>query len=253
MSVDPRSDRPIYHQIGDDLRKKITSGAIPRGSKLPSEAELTREYDVTRLTVRRALAVLAAEGLTEPVRGKGVFVRKTSPVIRLGRSRFSRAAREAGKGAFAAEAERLGLPWDQEELEVAVVPTPHEAQDLWEDTRCWVKRRRMILNGEPTQLADSYVPYGLAHQLGLDDGGTAPGGLYGFFDKFGHTVTRFREELSVRSAAPEESVALHLPIGSPVAVLRRIAFDQYGLPLEWFDSVATADHHRWVYEFDAAD
>lgn len=101
MPIDHRSDRPVYQQIADELRARIRGKTYPPGSKLPSEAELVEEFGVTRITVRRGLAVLQQEGLTETVRGKGVFVPRPPPVITLRNSRFSR----AGKGALAAEAE----------------------------------------------------------------------------------------------------------------------------------------------------
>jgi GntR family transcriptional regulator len=162
MSVDPRSDRPVYQQIADVLRERIVGGQYPPGSKLPSETELIEEYDVSRLTVRRALAVLMVEGRTESKRGVGVYVREAQPVLRMGNSRFSRADRAAGKGALAAEAERLGLDWDQEVLELTIVDAPPAVREVLGEARVVVKRRRMIVAGKPTQLAASYLPESVA-------------------------------------------------------------------------------------------
>lgn len=253
MTIDQRSDRPVYQQIADELRKLITSGEYEPGSKLPSETQLLEQYEVTRITVRRALAVLATEGLTEAQRGRGVFVREVPPVVRMGNNRFSREARRRGLGAFAAEAERLGLEWQQEDLELATVDVAPYIAEVLGEARAVVKRRRMILGGQPTQLADSYIPESLAKETGLDEGARAPGGIYGLFDEHGHTVSRFREEIRVRSASPDESVALQLAAAAPVAVLTRIAFDHQGRALEYFDSVAAGDKHVYVYEFDAPD
>lgn len=251
MTIDHRSDRPVYQQIADRLRAKIVDGTLAPGTKLPSETELLTEYDTSRLTVRRALAVLAGEGLTEALRGRGVFVRELPAVMRLGNNRFSREARERGLGAFAAEAERLGLQWAQEDLELAEVEVPPAVADVIGESRAIVKRRRMILAGQPTQLADSYVPKSLAEKIGYDKGATAPGGIYGLLEQHGHQITRFREEIRLRSAAPEEAVALELPQAAPVALLVRIAYDQDGRACEYFDSVAAGDKHVYVYEFDA--
>lgn len=253
MSIDTRSDRPVYQQIADLLRDRIVRGDYPQGAKLPSETALVKEFDVSRLTVRRALAVLMSEGRTEAKRGIGVYVREVPPLLRMGNERFSRSARQAGKGALAAEAERLGLSWDAEVLELAAVDAPAEVREVLGEERAVVKRRRMIVGGEPTQLADSYLPESLATEIKYDQGATAPGGVYGLLEEHGHMISRFRESIAVRAATPEESVALGIQNAAPVAALVRVAYDQSGRPVEYFDSVAVGDRHVYVYEFDAPD
>lgn len=253
MPINPQSDRPVYHQIADELRARIRGGTYPPGGKLPSEAELVEEFGVTRVTVRRGLAVLQQEGLVEARRGMGVFVPEPPPVLALRTSRFSRAARRSGKGALAAEAEALGLTWQSEELETAIVDvTPAVAAVLGED-RAAVKRRRMWVGDVPTQLADSYVPASIDSVIGWSGGAQAPGGIYGLLEEHGHTITRFREELAARQASPEEAVALQLPAASPVVRLVRHAIDQGGRVVEYFESMAAADKHTYIYEFDAPD
>jgi DNA-binding GntR family transcriptional regulator len=58
------------------LRGKIQAGEYPPGSQLPAILTLADEYGVTGNTVRKALGILRAEGLTESVAGYGTFVRK---------------------------------------------------------------------------------------------------------------------------------------------------------------------------------
>lgn len=253
MPINQQSDRSVYQQIADELRTRIRGGTYQPGGKLPSETELVEEFDVTRITVRRGLAVLQQEGLTETVRGKGVFVSLPPPVIALRNSRFSRAARRAGRGALAAEAEALGLTWRSEELEVATVELSPVIAEVLGEARAVVKRRRMWVGEVPTQLADSYVPLSIDGAIGWSGGAQAPGGIYGLLEENGHLITRFREELAARQASPEESVALLLPPASPVVRLVRHAIDQDGCVVEYFESVSAADKHSYVYEFDAPD
>jgi GntR family transcriptional regulator len=168
-------------------------------------------------------------------------------------SRFSRAARRAGKGALAAEAEALGLSWRSELLEECTLDLPLEVAEVLGEPRGAVKRRRMWVADVPTQLADSYLPESIDQVIGWSKGQQAPGGVYGLLDNMGHTIMRFREELAARTAAPEEAVALHIQPGAPVVAVVRHAMDQTGRVVEYFDSVAVADRHRYVYEFDAPD
>lgn len=69
------SPRGTYAQVAEALRKKIRAGQISEG--LPSEAELMKQFGVSRSTVVRALKALKADGLIESVPGAGWFVAGT--------------------------------------------------------------------------------------------------------------------------------------------------------------------------------
>jgi GntR family transcriptional regulator of arabinose operon len=63
-----------YKKLANDLRQEIKSGKYPQGSKIPSENELAREFNISRHTVLKALAILVDEGFICPKQGKGTFV-----------------------------------------------------------------------------------------------------------------------------------------------------------------------------------
>ncbi len=69
---------PLYFQIEMDLRKKIMDGGFKPGHLLPSERELVRSYNVSRLTVREAINRLVSQGLVVKKQGKGTFVAEQS-------------------------------------------------------------------------------------------------------------------------------------------------------------------------------
>ena len=69
---------PLYFQIEMDLRKKIVDGGFKPGHLLPSERELVRSYNVSRLTVREAINRLVGQGLVVKKQGKGTFVAEQS-------------------------------------------------------------------------------------------------------------------------------------------------------------------------------
>ncbi len=74
MDIDRGSIVPIYQQIADELRRGIAAGRYLPGRALPSESEIAATLGVARLTVRKAVRVLADEGLVEVSRGRGAFV-----------------------------------------------------------------------------------------------------------------------------------------------------------------------------------
>lgn len=72
----PLSPVPLYSQLKEILRTRILDGTYPPLSRMPSEAELGRAFDVSRITVRQALGDLQKEGLIFKIHGKGTFVAK---------------------------------------------------------------------------------------------------------------------------------------------------------------------------------
>jgi GntR family transcriptional regulator len=73
-TVDKYADEPLYVQLAGILRRKIESGELAWLDPLPSESTLTQEHDVSRDTVRRAMAVLRDEGLVFTIAQRGTYV-----------------------------------------------------------------------------------------------------------------------------------------------------------------------------------
>lgn len=66
--------RPLHDRIRSDYEARILSGALPPGERLPTEQELMRHYDCSRMTVNKALSALAAAGLIDRRKRAGTFV-----------------------------------------------------------------------------------------------------------------------------------------------------------------------------------
>ena len=96
MADENYSYAPKYVQIQNYILQKIESGEYAAGDKIPSETELARQFDVSRLTVNTAVKELANSGIVERVQGKGTFVRfvpgqsfSIRKFIKLGDNAFS--------------------------------------------------------------------------------------------------------------------------------------------------------------------
>ena len=72
--LDKSSFVPIYYQLYKHFETLILSGTLAPGDMLPTEMEFAEEYDISRMTVRRAISELAATGMIYSVKGKGTFV-----------------------------------------------------------------------------------------------------------------------------------------------------------------------------------
>jgi DNA-binding GntR family transcriptional regulator len=77
--AEPRIDRelfePPYYQLANILRRQMATGIFRPGDRLPSEAQLCAQYEISPMTARRALTILLDEGLVTAARGRGTFVK----------------------------------------------------------------------------------------------------------------------------------------------------------------------------------
>jgi DNA-binding GntR family transcriptional regulator len=117
MQVPDDSDpRPLYVQIADDLRARITSGELPPPSRLPTLKDLASCYGVAVETVRNAIAVLATEGVVGGGSTRGNFVLKMpgepepahGPALAELRKRVEEVSEQARSGDTGPLLERIG-------------------------------------------------------------------------------------------------------------------------------------------------
>ena len=252
--IDPTSDRPAYLQIADHLRTAIVKSELEAGAQLPSERELMASYGAARGTVRQAIAALRAQGLIDVQHGRGAFVRTQPPVRRLAHDRFARRHRDAGKAAYLAELEAEGRRPEVEVLGIDSAPaTPGVARRLQlpEGAPVLVRRRRYLADGQPMELATSYLPLDLVAGTKIAEPNPGPGGIYARLEEQGHRLKRFTEDVSARMPLPEEARALQLPVGVPVFVLVRTAYDSEDRPVEVCDTTMAADRYVLSYELPA--
>jgi 5-formyltetrahydrofolate cyclo-ligase len=73
--VDRSSPIPAYYQIAVEIHQRIADGEWRAGDRIPPEVELAKEYQVSRMTMRKALGQLAEEGILNRKPGDGTFVK----------------------------------------------------------------------------------------------------------------------------------------------------------------------------------
>lgn len=251
--LDPGSDRAVFRQIADHLRELVECGSIPPGERLPSEAQLMTHYGVTRMTVRHALDQLKAEGLVYAEHGRGVFVRRHTPVRRLASDRFLRKHRLGGKAAFVVEAEQRGSAPTVDQIEITEeVPSPEVAARLGAGgASTIIRKRRYLMDGRPVEVATSYLPADIARGTPIADPNPGPGGIYARLEELGHRLDHFDEEIRARMPSQDEQRALLLTPGVPVLHLIRTAFATDGRAVEVCDTVMSSEAYVLDYALAA--
>ncbi len=85
--ISPASEKPMYEQIEEGIRKAILEGEFKNGDMLPSVRQLAKDLNVSAITTKRAYIDLEHEGFLYTVSGRGTFVR----LDRLGELQNTRA------------------------------------------------------------------------------------------------------------------------------------------------------------------
>jgi len=229
-------------RVADELRAEVLASGLTR---LGSERELVGRFGVSRFTVRQALGVLQAEGLVEPVQGRGVFVRES--VVRRRMVCWRRLAEHSSEPADSADA---ALHCDEVKSEVSRVAAPGKIAErlgVAVGTVVLARRRQRVSAGRPVKLATTYLPLELARETVLEALDVGPGGPYARLAEFGHVVTRFETELRTRMPLPEEAHVLRVGTGVPVLRVVRTALDAASRPLGVDDLVLAGDRYELVF------
>lgn len=159
---------PKYAQVIDELRRRIESGEYPPGSMLPSEHQLSDEFQIARPTVVRALRVLRLDGWIDTQQGKGSFVRGRPALAGL-------EARRPGEEAL----NRDETSESGDLIEVGVLAPPTRIAGLLGNAvETVVVRRRLVrFDREPSELVTWWVPAALADGTDLADVDPLTGGV----------------------------------------------------------------------------
>jgi GntR family transcriptional regulator len=225
---------PLYHQIANDLRRKIASGAWSAGSQMPSEEELTAAYGVSRITVRQALSILVQEGLVTRQPGRGSFVR--DPSITAGPRRLT---------SFSEEMRAKGLTPSSRVLDSRVISADQalaEALQVVPGAPVLRLERLRLGNGEPIGIQVAHVP--IDRYPGLDAVDFSVASLYAEMERrSGLPVEEAEETYIVGQADPQVASELSIAVGSPVLVVERRAWSG-GVVVEFTRSIMRGDRYR---------
>lgn len=207
-----------YEQIADHLLELVA--AAEPGDRLPSEAELCEQFEVSRMTARQAMQVVASQGLIERRRGAGTFVR-AHPVPRDLGSPLS----------FSGSMKARGMTASSETLEWGPVEANDDERTALglDEEKGYVLERLRFADGTPMALERVVMPRDLALSLGED---FQKGSLHEAFRRIGRMPTEAHAEISAHRANKRERELLGLPPSGIIISERRTIYDQNDVPLE---------------------
>jgi GntR family transcriptional regulator len=229
---------PHYRRIERAMRERIA--ALQPGERLPSDAELSAQFHVSRMTARHAVQRLAADGLIRREPGRGSFVAEppahrranrlmtfTHEMLRVGRVPSSRVLRRVLRPSSVAEAARLAIP-----VHAPVV-------DL---------RRLRLADDQPITL-ESTILIG-ACWASVETADLVGGSLHEALTRAGYHLHRGTGTISAARATAEDAQLLAIPAGDPLLVERRVIVDREDRPVEATESRYAAERYGLGVQFD---
>jgi GntR family transcriptional regulator len=228
---------PLYYQMATLLREMIVSGRFKVGDRFPTEAELVKEYGVSRITVREALSTLQEEELIRRSAGKGTFVDKApTPTDTLPMD----GTLNGLIGMGLATAPRL---IDLREVEVA----PHEAKVLGMEPGTPIVRAERIryFKGRPYCYIVNHVPVEIGRQIKKSD--WERGSLLRLIEKSLGIELGDADEI-VRASLADAHLArwLDVRIGAPLLLVEYLIRASDGRPVETAVIYYRSDAHLFA-------
>jgi GntR family transcriptional regulator len=232
--LEPENSTPLYIQLANHLRHHIHSGGIRSGDAIPSERDLSDLIGASRVTVRKAIDRLIAEGLLFRRQGSGTFV---SSQIEAEGSYLTGFTEDAGL-----RGDKPETIWMMKSLAEA---SGEEALMLELASGEQVIRlgRVRLANGEPLAIEHAVVPCSV-----LADPNLIGDSLYRVLDAEGSRPITGTQKIRASFATQTEADLLSVGLGAEILRIERLTRRADGKPVEFTRSAYRGDRYVFVSE-----
>ena len=236
-ALDSDQDEPLHRQLSEVIRLGISGGALPPGTRMPTEADFQKKFGVSRSVVRQALSALTNDHLIQRGRGRGSVV---AP-----QHEHHRAVQKMS--GLSAQFSSSGDSVTTEVISLDRVADPRAENALGTSDLLFLNRRRNI-DGEPIAIIHTWLPRRLVPGVEAQD----------LVDSSLHETLRHRYRLPITaghrqvravSATEELSDALGVRPDAPLLVLEGTSCDDQGNVIEYFCTWHRAD--RVIFDVEA--
>lgn len=233
---------PLYFQLESLIMEEIDSGEYPVGSMIPTEKELSQMFDISRTTVRQAIADLVRKEHLYRTKSKGTFVCR--PKVNQGfiHSFLS----------YDDDVRNAGRTPSTEVISMEVITVPEEISyqmDLPLDTRVIHLYRKRLVDDEPFVRVETYLPYAqcdflLNHDFSRES-------LYDVLSRHEETrIVRIVRTCEVRTANAEDVELLSMKRGQPIHFFNSMGYSATGKLIEYSLSYYRGDMSKFRVEIN---
>lgn len=222
--------------IKEDILNQIMTGALSPGQPISTDAELSKRYGASRMTVRNAIDQLVAEGHLTRIYKKGAFVSR--------RSRY--AGFRFGVG-YSEEMRKRGMRPSSAKVHIRLEdPKEREINDLQLLPACkvWHVNRLRLADGVPIAYEDSFFPYPLVEELTEADG-------YASIEEkinreYGYSIQSADQWIDAILADTELAILLEVAEGTPLVRTYSVSYLPNGTPINSGICIYRTDNFKLI-------
>jgi GntR family transcriptional regulator len=218
------SKLPLYQQLYEILRARITAGEWRPGDMIPSEPELMAAYGVSRITLRQVLEMLVRDGSIVREQGRGSFVAR--PTLEKGMVRIF---------SFTEDMRQRGITPRTVVLAAEIVPASPEMADRMEirpDEELVRLKRLRLAEDEPLAIEESHLVHRFCPGL-LRYDFTVQSLREVMAREYGVRWSRARQTIRAIHAGEETAALLRVAPSAPLLFIERVSYAQNNAPVEF--------------------
>ena len=235
--IDRGSPVPLYHQIGEAILDTISRADLNPKTQIPSEEQLGKIFNVSKMTVRQALAKLVSDGILERRQGAGTFVSEEK-IERGGTKLFS----------LYEDIKNKNLAPTTQVLEKKVTrPNKHVTQKLrlGEGDRIFKITRLRLADKTPLTINVAYIPEKSCPDLLEED--LTQGSLFRLLEEKYRIVVKYAvQNIQAVKANAYEASLLRITEGDPLLYMQRRMFNQDDLPVAYYVNFLRGDKYTFT-------
>lgn len=230
---------PLYYQLKQHFIERIDRGELKPGEFIPSERELSEQFEISRMTVRQALQELVVEGRLIREKGKGTTI--AQPKISQALLKLT---------SFSEDMLNRGMEPGADVVDVSAKKATSSIQQklhLSEDDLVLVVTRLRMADDTPMALETTHLP--LTRFTGLEDADFNNMSIYEHIkERYNMVASSASQTIEVGLPRSSEIALLQTDQNVPVLLIERVTFDEQGEPIEFVKSVYRGDRYKLYAE-----
>lgn len=243
--LNQNSATPLYLQLCDLILSEIKNGKYKEGEKIPSELELCEQYNLSRTTIRAAIAALTNQDILVRRQGKGTFVKTQKPTLALPKEKRLDATSLLAEGGFALGNHakltsrfcfRRLIPATKNDI-LALGLSPEEQVLLFVNS--------FYVDGRPAAMEEYFLHprYAALERLDLESLS-----IWDVLEReYGiQQVSCSRKTIEIARATKEEASVLRICKGDPLLLLRQVVCAQDGSPILRIKECVLGNTYKYV-------
>ncbi|MBY6089295.1 GntR family transcriptional regulator [Pseudooceanicola sp. 502str34] len=232
---------PKHHRVYLILKQEIEDGVYTDVEPMAGELALADRFEVSRITIRKAMDRLAQEGRVERQRGRGTFARRDSRPSPVGASLSGNIENLIA----------LGLQTDVELIDLTFVTAPPQVCDAMQVPHGTVMQRAVRVRsheGVPFSHLTTWLPEPIGRSFTPEEMQCTP--LLRLIERAGHPIASARQAITAKLATPEVAHLLRIEPGEALLSVRRLVFDDAGAVVEYINGLYRPDTYEHEMEYD---